>query len=153
MTIEEILKQGVNKNVYGTFTVKTAKKLWEDSDGWIHQVCLTDSTGDMLADFHVITYSPIQRGIQVELILAMTQHSGDKDVRLYVEEWKQSGEPISEPPEIYMGDTKVVKSKIMCRHSEAFIVKYGTGIDENGWDVLDFIESKMMEEIVEKILK
>ncbi len=151
MNIAEILTLPTNANVTGVFTVKTAKKLWEDSEGWMHQVLLTDSTGEMLADFHVGAYSPIQRGVQLELFEAMTQH-GEKGIRLYVEIWGQLGEPISEPPEdSYLSGFRMaqreIKNKIRCRYGEVYLLKY----DKEG--VLDFLKSKLMDDIVEELTK
>ncbi len=147
MTIDEILQLPTNADVGGVFTVKTSKKIWKESDGHMQQVLLCDKTGEMLADVHIIDYQPIQRGVQIELIQAITQH-GENGIRLYVEEMKYAGEPISEPP--LQGE---IPSKIKCRHSEAFMVKYGTGKDENGMNVIDFLESKLMKDIIVKVMR
>ena len=109
MNIKDIIKLDVNKTVQGTFTVKTAKKIWKDSDGYVHQVLLSDDTGDMLADCFVGDFTKIQRGTQIDLLEAMTQH-GENGIRLYVQMWEYSGEPISEPPELEIYD-KVVRGK------------------------------------------
>ncbi len=147
MTIAEILKLDVNKAVLGTFVVKTVKKSWEDTDGWMNQVVLSDNTGDMLADFHINVYQPIQRGAQIELVLAMTQHGTD-GLRLYVETWEQAGEPISEPP--LQGEARIVSGKIKTHLAGAFISHYG--ITPNKDELLAFLKSKECKEIIEEIM-
>ena len=156
MTIQEILKLDTNKDVRGTFTVKTAKKIWEDSEGYIHQVLLSDSTGDMLADCFVGSFTKIQRGSQIDLIEAMTQH-GENGIRLYVQMWEYAGEPVSEPPDHrilsnYNGD-RAVQGKIKTHLVAAFIMKYGTAKNENGKDADDFADSDFCNSIVSKLMK
>ncbi len=146
MKISDILKLETNKAVQGTFTVKTAKKIWQDSDGYVHQVLLTDPTGDMLADCFVGDFNKINRGMQIDLIQAMTQH-GEAGIRLYVQEWKYSGEAISEPPEQMSHDDRVVRSKIKCRLAEAYLIHYG---EES---ITVFLKSKDCEEIITEIMK
>ena len=153
MTIAEILELPINGSALGTFSVKTCKKKWEDADGWMHQVILSDSTGDMLADFHIGDNIAIQRGAQIELVEAMTQH-GVGGLRLYVEAWKQAGEPITEPPIEYHGEAHIVRSKIKCRLAEAYIAKYGVGdLDKQGNAVVGFLQSKECNDIIEEIMK
>ncbi len=151
MTIADILKLDVNESVLGTFVVKTVKKSWEDTDGWMNQVVLSDNTGDMLADFHINVYQPIQRGAQIELVQAMTQHGTD-GLRLYVETWKQAGDPISEPPEgSYLANFKMaqkeIANKIRCRYGEVFLLKYG----KDG--VLEYLQGEELAKIVEELMK
>lgn len=149
MKIVEILKLPVNRSVSGVFAVKTCKKKWEDTDGWVHQVVLSDSTGDILADVHIVENRPIQRGTQLILLEAMTQQ-GVGGLRLYIEKFKQ--ETTTEPLEgsylaSFQSLQREVKSKVKCRYGEAYLVKYG----KEG--LLDFLESDLMKEIIDEVLK
>lgn len=149
MTIAEILKLPVNKPVLGIFAVKTCKKKWEDTDGWMHQVVLSDSTGDILADVHIVENRPIQRGSQLILLEAMTQQ-GVGGLRLYIEKFEQ--ETITEPAEgsysaSFQALQKEVKSKVKCRYGEAYLGKYG----KEG--LLDFLRGDLIKEIIEEVLK
>ncbi len=153
MEIKDILELPTNTSVLGTFTVTKVKKSFLDIIGeYVCRVVLTDKTGDMLADFHTIVYSPLQNGMQVELYQAMTQYAEDGK-KLYVESWNEAGEPISEPPEPMPHDERIIRSKIKCRLTEAFICRYGTGNDEDGWSAEKFLKSDYCKDLIGEILK
>ena len=144
MKIADILKLDTNKAVQGTFTVTKVKKNFKDIAGeYMCRVLLTDPTGDMLADFHTIVYSPLQNGMQIELVEAMTQY-GEDGKKLYVEAWEQEGEPISEPPPFV---DRVVHGKIKTHLACAYIIKFGS------LDCAKWLENKECEDIVQGILK
>ena len=143
MKIKDILKLETNKAVNGTFTVKTDKKKWEDSEGWMNQVLLCDKTGEMLADIHIRVYQPIQRGQQINLIQAMTQPSPE-GIRLYVEEFEYTNTS-NEPP--LWGEMKVIQGKIKTHLAGACLV------NNTATRTLEFLKSKECEDIIRELMK
>ncbi len=148
MTIKEILELPINTSVYGDFTVKKSKKNWETSPGdYLHQVLLADKTGEILADFHTITYNPLVNGQHLALVEAIIQ-TGEYTNKLYVETWRPTEDSISEPPTEYHGEAHIVRSKIKCLLTAAHIQHYG--LDKG--KVLEFLRSKECKEIIEDIM-
>ena len=143
MNIKDIIKLDVNKAVQGTFTVKTAKKTWEDDEGWMHQVMLSDKTGEMLADVHTIVYQPVQRGQQINIIQAMTQPSPE-GIRLYIEEFAYT-KTCTESP--LWGEAKIVHGKIKTHVGCAYLVNNSSS------NTLTFLKSEICEEIIMEIMK
>ena len=144
MNIKEILELPVNSSVYGDFTVKKSKKSWEDSPGdYLHQVLLADKTGEILADFHTTVYNPLVNGQHLALVEAVVQ-TGEYANKLYVETWRSSGDPISEPP--LRGEDKIVSGKIKTHLAGAYLV------NNSPKDVLFFLKNKECKEIIEEIM-
>ncbi len=144
MTIAEILELPVNSSVYGDFTVKKSKKSWEDSPGdYLHQVLLADKTGEILADFHTVTYNPLVNGQRLTLVAAMVQ-TGEYANKLYVETWRSTEEPTTEPP--LQGEAKIVRSKIKCHLAASYMNYCGTD------KLMLFLRSKECKEIIEEIM-
>ncbi len=152
MNIKEILELPPHRDVVGTFTIVTTHKTTQGSDGdWTSRNSITDKTGEMQADFFVGKYQPMIRNQAIEVIQARTQPK-DEGCRLYIEEWKYLGEPISEPPEgSYLSGfrmaQKEIKNKIRCRYGEAYLLKYG----KEG--IMAFLKSKLLDDIAEELTK
>ena len=146
MTIKEILELPAHRDVVGIFTIVTTHKMRKDPLGdYVHRNSISDKTGEMEADFAVRVNKKMVRNETIEIIQARTQPK-DEGCRLYVEAWKQVGEPISEPPTEYHGEAHIVRSKIKCHLASAQLVNTPSK------NVLSFLKSKECDDIIEEIL-
>ncbi len=95
-------------------TIKTCKKMWQVGDNWVHQVVLTDETGDILTDVMIGKQCiKLQRTQEIHVVVGETRNDYDKIV-LFVEEYVIAS--ATEPPYVpnFTGEEKVVRSKIKC---------------------------------------
>jgi len=100
MKIKDILKNPVGQKLGGfNLTIKTAKKKWEGDSGWVHQVLVSDDTGEMLVDVNIVKNIPLHRGETFRVVVAEVQQ-GEKGKKLYVFEYKRIVQ-IGEPEELY----------------------------------------------------
>lgn len=96
-TVKDLLSAEIGAKTGGfTLTIKTVKKRWQADGQWIHQVVLTDTTGDILTDIVKPSNAPFFRANDLYIIVCEIQASADGK-KLVVHEWKQ--ETFSEPPE------------------------------------------------------
>jgi len=87
MTIDQILKMPIGQKFGGfDLTIKTAKKKWQVNKTWMHQVCLMDETGEMLADVNIGQYIPLHRGTRIHIIVAEVQDN-EKGKKLYIDQF------------------------------------------------------------------
>lgn len=75
MDIAQMLKMPVGEKFGGCdVTVKTCGKMWPDKNGWIHQVVITDESGDTLADVNVVKNIKLQRASELHIISGEVQN-------------------------------------------------------------------------------
>ncbi len=120
MEISSLLEMPVDYRTGGfALTAKTIKKRWQtdidkSNSPWIHQVLLTDLTGDILADIVRNSNIPFNRGSSIWIIVCEIQPT-DTGKKLFIHEWRQ--ESVTEPDEpnwnVNEAD-KIVRSKVRC---------------------------------------
>ncbi len=100
MTVKQLLAMEIGTKTGGGFplTIKTVKKRWQAShtNCWIHQIILTDLTGDILADVVCPNNIPFTRTSELLIVICWIQ-AAENGKKLFVEEWRQ--ESITEPPD------------------------------------------------------
>ncbi len=97
MEIKQLLEMPIDYRTGGfALTCKTIKKRWQIDNLWVHQVVLTDTTGDILADIVRNSNIPFNRGSSIWIIACEIQPT-ETGKKLFVHEWKQ--ESITEPPD------------------------------------------------------
>ena len=150
MQIKEILEcmPGTQFTDGDTFTIKTAKKKWETTSGWMQQVLLTDKTGDILADVNIGSNIPLQRNQQISLIAAEIQPSED-GAKLYIDIFELVTQ-IGEPPMTYStGEpTRIVRGKIKC-----WLVAGKVQAGFTGKEILTFAKSDELKQIIDSIME
>ena len=125
MIISQVLTGDIGHKFGGTYTVKTCKKTWEVEGSWMHQVILTDKTGDILADINIIKYLPMKRGSEIRVIVGEVQSADvtkDNAKKIYVDQFEittQIGEP---EPFCEDDSTNIVRGKIACLIVASFAV-------------------------------
>lgn len=124
MKISDMLKMPVGTPIGGfTKTIKTAKKKWQakasGKEVWMHQVVLSDETGDILTDVKIGGYSPLIRGSEIRVIVGQIQQS-EKGVKLYVDQFIKPAD-IGDPENVAgfydnfnNESVQVIRSKIKC---------------------------------------
>jgi len=167
ITIKQILEAPVGERFGGIeLTVKTAKKWFQVGEKWIHQVVLTDATGDILADvklgFRKLP-TVLIRGETIKIIVAEVQAAvpGKQNVqtgkKLYVDQFrrppgKTADEHLAEEEEQIelwkVEAAQIVRSKIKCLLVSS---KVRTGADIHS--VLLFAEDSDLVEIIDEIVK
>ena len=102
ITIEQLKKMPIGYRTGGFIkTIKTAKKKWQVDSKWMHQVLLTDETGDMLADVNIGTYSPLIGGQEIRIIVCEIQETEVRNVptlKLYIDQFTMPS--VTEPPDV-----------------------------------------------------
>ena len=129
MTIKELKEMPVgSKAANFVLTVKTAKKSWlipyteanRTKDHWMHQVVLTDDTGDMLADVNIVKNIRLQRTEKIKCIVCeiRSNYTNQGDKLLYVDQFERPGQTADEyddtQDEWEAFRDKTVRSKIKC---------------------------------------
>ena len=161
ITVEQLLKMPVGEKVGGfELTVKTDKKKWQVGQNWIHQVTLTDTTGDILADVNLgPKYAPLQRSSSIRVIIGIIQAaeiSNEKikrtGIKLFVDQYTVPI-TIGEPPETMNFSNgepiKVVRGKIKCWLTAAKVQQNGATIEE----VDGFVHHPLLKEIIDSIME
>ncbi len=121
MEIKQLLDCPVGYKTGGfSLTIKTIKKRWQVDESWIHQVLLTDITGDILTDIVCETNIPFQRTAELYIVVCEIQ-AAETGKKLVVHEWRQ--ESMTEPPVWVANEPEsVVRSKVRCRLVCAYII-------------------------------
>ncbi len=154
ITIAQIKKMPVGTKLAGfanCFTIKTAKKSWPVGDEWMHQVLLTDKTGDMLADVNIGKYIPLIGGSEIRIIVAEVQETEVRNVptlKLYVDQFELPvciGDSPMEDIDYYL---KTVRSKVKCLLVAAY-TGAGNDIDKQ----LEYAEDPKLSQIIDSIIK
>ncbi len=131
MTVKELLAMEIGAKTGGGFplTVTTVKKRWQLGDKWIHQLTLTDITGDILANVLCDNNIAFQRTAELHIVVCEIQAAVDTGIKkMFVHEWRQ--ESIAEPPVWECKEPEsVVRSKIRCKLVCAYL-QSGTKPDE-----------------------
>ncbi len=113
MNISDVLKMPIGQK-FGGFDVviKTTKKKWQVKNEWMHQVVLSDESGDVLADVNIEKNIPLQRNAPLHIVVGIVQSGGDIDKKLYIDQFALPAD-IGEPVEFNQTD-KITRSKIKC---------------------------------------
>jgi len=122
MEIKQLLNMPVGERVNpGIFTIKTAKKKWQDKDIWWHQVILMDETGEMPADVKIGKYNPLIAGGQIKIIVSEVQNAeylGKDRKKLVVDQFSipttTMDEYYSKQDEIDKENRLIIESKVRC---------------------------------------
>jgi hypothetical protein len=150
VTIKEMLEctPGTQFTDGDTFTIKKTKKKWETTSGWMHQVLLTDKTGDILADVDIGSNIPLQRNQQINLIAAEIQPS-EGGAKLYVDVFELITQ-IGEPPMDYSAGepTRIVRGKIKC-----WLVAGKVQAGFTAKEILVFAKSDELKQIIDSIME
>jgi hypothetical protein len=113
ITISQLLDMPIGERTGGGFplTVKHTHKIdkytgekseaeWTPSEGYVHEVTLTDGTGDILADMRTLKYNKLIRRNEVKIIVCEIQHSANATgKKLLVHEWDKVTCTADELPE------------------------------------------------------
>ena len=147
MTIQQLLDMPIGEKTGGGFlmTIKHTHKLdkytvekgvgtdWIPDYGYVHEVTLTDSTGDMLADMWMLKRNPLVRRREVKIIVCQIQPAA-KGKKLLVHEWENITCTADELPQRDpLGQNSpnwdaISRGKTKCRLTEAIL---STGTDVN----------------------
>lgn len=150
MNIAQIQKMPVGEK-FGSFrtVVKTTKKKWQQDGGWIHQVVLSDNTGDILADVNIGDNKPLVRAQEVWAIVAEIQAT-EKGTKLYIDQFQFLDQTEPDFPLDYTAADmqKVVRGKIKCLLVAAYL-QSGVGVDE----AEAFSEGPQIKRIIDKIIE
>ncbi len=134
MNIKDILAMPIDQK-FGSVdvVVKTCKKMWQVNENWIHQVVITDKSGDALADVNVGKNIPLRRGWPIHITVGIIQTgvkevSKDSSKKVYIDQFVLPA-GMTEPEEdlnLSLYD-KTVRSKVKCWIVSACL--QGSGFD------------------------
>lgn len=104
-TIKNILEWPVGYKSGGfVFTVKTAKKRWENNDGtWYQRLMLSDGKDEILAEVITDGNIPIRRNTKIRVIVCERIEidiNNKPAPALFIPEWRDDAPTISEPDEL-----------------------------------------------------
>jgi hypothetical protein len=118
-TIKQLLAMPLGYKTGGfAKTIKTAKKKWQVNGKWVHQVLLTDETGDMLADVNIGGYVPLIAGQEIRVVVCEIQATetgpfASGKTKLYVDQFVRP--TVTEPPDVMdfaEESAKIIRGKI-----------------------------------------
>ncbi len=131
MTVKQLLAMEIGTKAGGGFalTIKTVKKRWKVANfSWVHQVLLTDLTGDILADVERPNNIPFIRDTELLVVVCEMQAAEAGGHKLAVHEWRKNSDT---EPRVWEArePESVVRSKIRCKLVCAYLCS-GTTADE-----------------------